>query len=228
MFTGLVEELGKVRSLSRGTHSIRLTIAAEKVLRDVKMGDSIAVDGACLTVVDFSAGSFTVDVMPETFDRTTLSMRKSGDTVNLERTLRVGDRLGGHIVSGHVDAVADLVSVTPRDNANILRVQVPRKLAPFLIPQGSVAVDGVSLTIVDCGDDWFEVSLIPHTAAETTLGCKGIGANVNLEGDIIGKYVERLLSSGRASPVTKPRTSDCASKAQSTLTTEFLASNGFF
>ena len=100
MFTGLVEELGKVRSLSRGTHSIRLTIAAEKVLRDVKMGDSIAVDGACLTVVDFSAGSFTVDVMPETFDRTTLSMRKSGDTVNLERTLRVGDRLGGHIVSG--------------------------------------------------------------------------------------------------------------------------------
>jgi riboflavin synthase len=192
MFTGLVEELGKVRSLSRGAHSIRLTIAAEKVLHDVKMGDSIAVDGACLTVVDFTTSSFTVDVMPETFDRTTLSLRKSGDTVNLERTLRVGDRLGGHIVSGHVDSVADLVSVTPRDNANILRVQVPRNLAPFMIPQGSVAVDGVSLTIVDCGEDWFEVSLIPHTWGVTILSGKRAGDKVNVETDVLGKYIYRM------------------------------------
>ena len=216
MFTGLVEELGKVRSLSRGTHSIRLTIAAEKVLRDVKMGDSIAVDGACLTVVDFSAGSFTVDVMPETFDRTTLSMRKSGDTVNLERTLRVGDRLGGHIVSGHVDAVADLVAVTPRDNANILRVQVPRKLAPFLIPQGSVAVDGVSLTIVDCGDDWFEVSLIPHTWDVTILSGKRAGDKVNIETDVLGKYIYRMAQTKSVGdPEKKP------------IGIDFLAQHGF-
>ena len=147
MFTGLVEELGKVRAVARGAHSIRLSLGGEKVLSDVKIGDSIAVDGACLTVVEFSSNTFTVDVMPETYDRTTLSSRKPGDSVNLERTLRVGDRLGGHMVSGHVDAVGTLVSVTPRDNANILRVQFPENLGSFVIPQGSVAVDGVSLTV---------------------------------------------------------------------------------
>ena len=192
MFTGLVEELGKIRALARGAHSIRLTIAAQKVLQDVKLGDSIAVDGACLTVVEFSSASFTVDVMPETFDRTTLSLKKAGDAVNLERTLRVGDRLGGHIVSGHVDAVATLVSVTPRDNANILRVQHPQHLAPFLIPQGSVAVDGVSLTVVDCGDDWFEVSLIPHTWDVTTLAGLKPGSPVNLEIDTLARYLKRM------------------------------------
>ena len=216
MFTGLVEELGKIRALSRGAHSIRLTIAAQKVLQDVKLGDSIAVDGACLTVVEFSSASFTVDVMPETFDRTTLSLKKAGDAVNLERTLRVGDRLGGHIVSGHVDAVATLVSVTPRDNANILRVQHPQHLAPFLIPQGSVAVDGVSLTVVDCGDDWFEVSLIPHTWDVTVLSGKRAGDKVNVETDILGKYILRMAE-------TKSR--DTAGKKP--IGADFLAQHGF-
>ena len=219
MFTGLVEELGKVRTVSRGAHSIRLAVGAEKVLADVKIGDSIAVDGACLTVVEFDSRSFTVDIMPETYDRTTLSSRKPGEPVNLERTLRVGDRLGGHIVSGHIDATGTIVSVTPRDNANILRIQIPASLATFVIPQGSVAVDGVSLTIVDCGDDWFEVSLIPHTWDVTVLSRKQTGGRVNVETDVLGKYVHRLLRFGGQTGETKP--------AANTIDTGFLMKHGF-
>ena len=193
MFTGLVEELGRVHSVVKGGQSIRLEIEAEKVLGDVKTGDSIAVDGACLTVVAFTRKTFTADIMPETFRRTTLSLRKPGDPVNLERTLRLGDRFGGHIVSGHVDAVATLESVTPLANANILRIRIPPDLSPFMIPQGSVAVDGISLTIVDCGDDWFEVSLIPHTWAVTVLSHKKAGDKINIETDIVGKYIHRLI-----------------------------------
>lgn len=200
MFTGLVEELGKIRAVVRGGHSIRLSVGAEKVLTDVKIGDSIAVDGACLTVVEFNSHSFTVDIMPETYDRTTLSARKQGDAVNLERTLCLGDRLGGHIVSGHIDAVGTIVSIMPRDNANILRIRFPEKLSSFVIPQGSVAVDGVSLTVVDCGDDWFEVSLIPHTWDVTVLSRKKTGDPVNVETDVLGKYIQRMLrSSGKVS-----------------------------
>ena len=219
MFTGLVEELGKVRAVSRGAHSIRLTVGAEKVLADVKIGDSIAVDGACLTVVKFDSRNFTVDIMPETYDRTTLSSRKLGESVNLERTLRVGDRLGGHIVSGHVDATGTIVSVTPRDNANILRIQIPASLGAFVIPQGSVAVDGVSLTIVDCGDDWFEVSLIPHTWDVTVLSRKQTGDRVNVETDVLGKYVHRLLHCGGPTGKTKPATTP--------IDTGFLMKHGF-
>ena len=216
MFTGLVEELGKVRAVARGAHSIRLSLGGEKILSDVKIGDSIAVDGACLTVVEFSSNNFTVDVMPETYDRTTLSSRKPGDSVNLERTLRVGDRLGGHMVSGHVDAVGTLVSVTPRDNANILRVQFPENLGLFVIPQGSVAVDGVSLTVVDCGNDWFEVSLIPHTWQVTVLSQKKAGDKVNVETDVLGKYIYRML----------PETSR-VHNATSVIGTDFLSKHGF-
>ena len=216
MFTGLVEELGKVRAVARGAHSIRLTIAAEKVMSDVKLGDSIAVDGACLTVVDFTSNSFTADIMPETYDRTTLSQRKPGELVNLERTLRLGDRLGGHIVSGHVDGIGTLVSITPRDNANVLRVRCPANMEPLFIPQGSVALDGVSLTIVDCGADWFEVSLIPHTWDVTVLSRKKQGDQVNVETDVLGKYIRRMLQpDGRVQGTGKK------------IGTDFLAKHGF-
>lgn len=216
MFTGLVEELGKIISVSKGGHSIRLTLMASKVLEDVKIGDSIAVDGTCLTVVGFSPNSFTVDVMPETYDRTTLAQRKTGDTVNLERTLRLGDRLGGHIVSGHIDAVGELISVRPRDNAKILRIRLPANLAPLLIQQGSVALDGVSLTIVDCQEDWFEVSLIPHTWDVTVLSRKQEGDKVNIETDVLGKYIHRLVKSD-------PR----IAKNKTVIGEEFLAKHGF-
>lgn len=216
MFTGLVEELGKVTAVRRGSHSIRLTVAAEKVLADVKLGDSIAVDGACLTVVEFNRQAFTADIMPETFDRTTLSERKAGDAVNLERTLRLGDRLGGHIVAGHVDGVGRIESVVRRDNASIFTISCPPRLGMFCIPQGSVAVDGVSLTIVDCGTDWFSVSLIPHTREVTVLSGKKAGDHVNLETDMLGKYVHRMMNPGNEPAKKQPK-----------LETSFLAQHGF-
>ncbi|HWR05238.1 riboflavin synthase [Sporomusa sp.] len=201
MFTGLVEELGKVKQIARGTKSVRLTVAGNKVLSDVKVGDSIAVNGTCLTVVDFGRDWFTADVMPETVDRTALSGLKPGDTINLERTLRVGDRLGGHIVSGHIDGVGLILAKEQNDNAVIVRIGAGPEVMRYIISKGSIAIDGTSLTVVDCGPDWFTVSLIPHTAALTTVGLKPAGAPVNLEADIIGKYVEKLLG---LAPDTKP------------------------
>ena len=217
MFTGLVEELGKVRTVARGEHSIRLSVWAEKVLTDAKLGDSVAVDGACLTVVEFDGKCFTVDIMPETYDRTTLSSRKPGDSVNLERTIRLGDRLGGHIVSGHIDAVGTIVSVVPRDNANILRIRFPENLGSFVISQGSIAVDGVSLTIVDCGNDWFEVSLIPHTWDVTVLSRKKSGDQVNVETDVLGKYIQRILLRAKGK----------VPSVENSIDTNFLLKHGF-
>jgi len=193
MFTGLVEELGKVKQIVRGAKSVRLSVFGSKVLEEVKMGDSIAVNGTCLTVVDFSRNWFTADVMPETVDRTALAGLKAGDTVNLERTLRLGDRLGGHIVSGHIDGVGTIIAKEQNDNAVIVRIGAGAEVMRYIITKGSIAIDGTSLTVVDFGDNWFTVSLIPHTASMTTVGLKAIGEPVNLEADIIGKYVEKLL-----------------------------------
>lgn len=198
MFTGLVEELGKVKNIARGAKSVRLTVSGHKVLEDVKLGDSIAVNGTCLTVVDFSRDWFTADVMPETVDRTALAGLKPGDTVNLERTLRVGDRLGGHIVSGHIDGVGTILAKEQNDNAVIVRIGAGPEIMRYIIQKGSIAVDGTSLTVVDFGPDWFTVSLIPHTATMTTVGLKTTGQPVNLEADIIGKYVEKLLGFSQA------------------------------
>lgn len=214
MFTGLVEELGKVKSIVRGSKSVQLTIAASTVLSDVKIGDSIAVNGTCLTVVSHTTASFTADVMPETVNRTVLAALKIGDTVNLERTLRVGDRLGGHIVSGHIDGTGVIRSKLRNDNAIIIAIDADPDIMRYIIPKGSIAIDGISLTVVECTTTWFSVSLIPHTAAMTTLGIKKPGEIVNLENDIFGKYIERFLNYPQK-------------ETKTTVTTDFLLQNGF-
>jgi riboflavin synthase len=185
MFTGIVEELGSVVAVEPD----RVRLAATTVLEDAGIGDSIAVDGCCLTVVAVGDGTWDADVSPETLKRTTLGDLQPGARVNLERPVRAQDRLGGHIVQGHVDGVGEVV-----DPALDLRVRIPRELMRYVVEKGSVAVDGVSLTVVDVLDDGFTVALIPHTAAVTTLGLKGPGERVNIEVDVTVKYVERLLA----------------------------------
>jgi len=217
MFTGLVEELGKVKAIARGVKAVRLTVEAKKVTSDVAMGDSIAVNGTCLTVVEYTEKWFTADVMPETVDSTVLASLKIGDTVNLERTLRVGDRFGGHIVSGHIDGVGSISKKEANDNAIIVKITAGPEVMRYIVKKGSIAIDGVSLTVVDYDSDWFTVSLIPHSAAMTTLGFKKMGDTVNLEADVIGKYVEKLL--GIPSPQTP-------SKSKS-IGMNFLEEHGF-
>lgn len=188
--------MGTVSSIQRGSRSIRLTIAADKVLDDVKLGDSIAVNGVCLTVVDFQKNQFAADVMPETYDNTTLRMITTGQAVNLERALRADGRLGGHIVQGHVDAVGTVIAREKRDIAIVYRIRAPREVLRYVVAKGSVAVDGTSLTVVEVFADSFTVSLIPHTAGLTILGSKQPGDLVNLESDILGRYIEKLIMTG--------------------------------
>ena len=185
MFTGIVEELGHIHSLCDG----RLRIDATHVVEGAVIGESIAVNGCCLTVVAFGDDWWEADVSPETISRTSLAQLSDGDHVNLERAVRASDRLGGHIVQGHVDAVGEIVDPVPD-----LRVKVPDSLLPYLVEKGSVTVDGVSLTIVEPLDDGFTVAIIPHTAEVTNLGAKQPGDLVNLEVDVMAKYVERLVS----------------------------------
>ena len=185
MFTGIVEELGRVRS--RDGH--RFTFEAQLVLEDAKIGDSIAVNGCCLTVVETGEGWWSADAVDETLSRTNLDMLQPGHRVNLERPVRVSDRLGGHLVQGHVDAVGEVVEPAPN-----LRVRMPRDLAKYVVEKGSITVDGCSLTVVDALDDGFTVAIIPHTAEVTTLGGRKPGDRVNLEVDLVAKYVERLVA----------------------------------
>lgn len=185
MFTGIVEELGRIESFADG----RLRVAAHTVIDDARLGDSIAVSGCCLTVVDQGDGWWEADVSDETIARTSLARVAEGDPVNLERAVRMQDRMGGHLVQGHVDGVGEIVDPVPD-----LRVRVPAALLPYLVEKGSVTVDGVSLTIVEPLDDGFTVAIIPHTASVTTLGSKRPGDLVNIEVDVIAKYVERLLA----------------------------------
>ena len=194
MFTGIVEEVGTLRGISSGAESVVLDIAATTVTEDAAVGDSILTDGVCLTVTSLRTGGFTADAMPETVRRTTLSERRPGDRLNLERAMTLSSRLGGHLVSGHIDGVGVVRSVTPEDNALVVEVEAPDAVSRVTVDQGSIALDGVSLTVVGVTGDRVRVSLIPHTAAVTTLGRLTTGSRANLEADLIAKYVYAFVS----------------------------------
>lgn len=216
MFTGIVEEVGTVLALSAG----KITIKASKVLEQKALsGSSIAVNGVCLTVAGSSAGSFTADIMPQTLRLTNLGKLSVGSNVNLERAMAADGRFGGHIVSGHIDGTGTVESLTPEGNAVWLTVACSADLLRYILPRGSITIDGVSLTAAEVGDSYFKVSLIPHTRQETTLLNHKVGDVLNLETDIIGKYVERLLKFDNE----KQPESGCKKK----LSYEFLAENGF-
>jgi riboflavin synthase len=204
MFTGIVEELGEVVAVEPLAEAARITVSGPRVTDGAAHGDSIAVNGTCLTVTDVSPPVFTADVMAETLNRTGLGGLAPGSRVNLERPLRLSDRLGGHMVQGHVDAVATVLSRRPAEHWEVVRIALPSGLGRYLVEKGSVAVDGVSLTVSAIGDGepaWFEVSLIPTTLTLTTLGLVQPGSSVNLEVDLIGKYVERMLPGQREATV---------------------------
>lgn len=216
MFTGIVEEMGQIRSIVRGASSAVLSIEANLILEDLKIGDSVAVNGVCLTATSIGAGGFTADVMHETLNRSSLGALQKGSHVNLERAMIANGRFGGHIVSGHIDGTGTIGSIQKDDNALWYTILADAKLLRYIVEKGSVTIDGISLTVADVQSDRFAVSLIPHTAKVTVLGEKRTGDIVNLETDIIGKYVEKLM---------KPTVEE--TKQKSGITMEFLAENGF-
>jgi riboflavin synthase len=196
VFTGIVEELGEVTALERLADSCRFRLRGPLVTEDAKHGDSIAVNGVCLTVVETGDGEFTADVMAETLNRSSLGALTVGSPVNLERPMALGGRLGGHLVQGHVDGTGTVLERVPGERWEIVRISLPAPLARYVVEKGSITVDGVSLTVVEAAADSFTVSLIPATLALTTLGAKQPGEPVNLEVDVLAKYVERLLAHG--------------------------------
>ncbi|AJF64130.1 riboflavin synthase [Streptomyces sp. NPDC006197] len=193
MFTGIVEELGEVVAVEQLEDASRFRLRGPLVTEGAQHGDSIAVNGVCLTVVEFGDGEFTADVMAETLKRSSLGALEVGSRVNLERPMAVGGRLGGHIVQGHVDGTGTILERTPSEHWELVKVGLPAHLSRYVVEKGSITVDGVSLTVVEVADDWFTISLIPTTLDLTTLGIKQSGDPVNLEVDVIAKYVERLL-----------------------------------
>jgi riboflavin synthase len=219
MFTGIIEGLGKITGIRSAGEGKRFAIDAGFALEGSKIGDSIAVNGACLTAVTIAKSRFEVDVSPETIDKTTLKNIKIGEPVNIERALRLSDRLDGHLVSGHIDGTGRVTHKTRKGNAILVGFSVPQSLARFMIPKGSVAIDGISLTINTCDEGNFEVSIIPHTADITTIGSRHVGDAVNIETDMIGKYVEKFL--------TMPNTADNINKTKKPVDMEFLLKTGF-
>jgi riboflavin synthase len=196
MFTGIIEEIGEVTAWERSGDSARLTVRAPLAVSDAKHGDSISVDGVCLTVVEQGADWFTADVMAVSIAMSTFDELRVGDRVDLERAAALGDRLGGHIVQGHIDGTATVLAVTPGDAWRVLRFTLDAELAPLVVRKGSIALNGVSLTVSDAGDDWFEVSLIPETLAATTLGTLAPGDRVNVETDLVARHIARMMHFG--------------------------------
>jgi len=197
MFTGLIEEIGTISSIEKGSNSYQFGISANKILEGTKIGDSICTNGACLTVTKISSNNFTVDIMSETVSMTNFSALKIGSKVNLERAMRLSDRLGGHLVSGHIDGTGKIVSINKDDIAWRIKIESSQNIISKILDKGSIAIDGISLTVVRVLENSFEVSIIPHTANETTLLNKKINGTVNLETDMIGKYVFKFLSGSR-------------------------------
>lgn len=212
MFTGIIEDRGKVVGIKKDIDSSQLTIVTPKIVSDAKLGDSIAVNGVCLTITNLTSEEMTVDVMPETVKATTIHTLKLGDMVNLERAMSANGRFGGHIVSGHVDGVGTIKSKRPVSNAVYIEIEIPKELIENCIPKGSITIDGTSLTLFQVSSNTVTVSLIPHTYAETILGMKSVGDKVNVETDMLGKYVLHHL-----------RKTDNTSN----ITMEFLKQNGF-
>ncbi|KGK87692.1 riboflavin synthase [Clostridium sp. HMP27] len=217
MFTGLVEEIGIIQDIQRGTKSARLTIKASNILDEVQLGDSISTNGVCLTVTEYSSSSFTVDVMAETLRSSSLGSLKRGSYVNLERALKVNGRFGGHIVSGHIDGTGIIENFEKEDNAFWITIKANEDILRYIVHKGSIAIDGVSLTVAYVDEGVFKVSIIPHTGEETILLKKSPGDIVNLECDVLGKYVEKLLGIKSKEENNK----------KSSITLEFLRENGF-
>ena len=212
MFTGIIEDIGTVKAVQSGKNSMQLTIASKKIVEDVHLGDSIAVNGICLTVVSFTNDSFTVDVMPESVKATSIQDVKVGSAVNLERAMSANGRFGGHFVTGHIDGTGTIIRKRPVENAVYYDIQITDELSRFCIPKGSVAIDGTSLTIFGIADHVLTVSLIPHTHEITLLGRKNVGDIVNIENDMLGKYVLHQVEK---------------QASKSNITEQFLRQNGF-
>ena len=220
MFTGIIESLGIIKQIQPNGEGKILHIECDLDLSDSKIGDSIAVNGACLTAVSIDKHGFKVDMAPETVERTTFHLLTKGSRVNIERALKLSDRLDGHMVSGHVDGTGVVSSIAKKSNAVIINIDISPELGSDLIEKGSIAIEGISLTINQCADTSFEVSIIPHTANITTIGLKKVGDRVNLETDMIGKYVKKILRSGNSC-------NDAVSDSKKDISMELLGKSGF-
>lgn len=219
MFTGIIEGFGSINQIGKSDQGVQITVDADFELNQTKIGDSIAVNGACLTVVSMSGNRFQADVSLETLKKTTFNRIKIGDRVNLERALRLSDRIDGHLVSGHIDGVSVIKNKRKSGNAILITFETTPELSRYMIQKGSVAVDGISLTINNCDEFSFEVSIIPHTAKLTTIGFKKTGDAVNIETDLIGKYVERFVTNKQDSQKPEP--------SKTAIDKEYLLKTGF-
>lgn len=220
MFTGIIEEIGTVEAVTKGVHSAVLSIRAKRILEDIHLGDSIAVNGVCLTVTSFGRTGFTADVMHETLNRSSLGQLKAKSAVNLERAMAAGGRFGGHIVSGHIDGTGKIIRIKGDDNAVWYTIETTPRVMRYIVEKGSITIDGISLTVAKVGSTDFSVSIIPHTAEQTTLSCRKQGDVVNLENDCIGKYVEKLM--GLSQTKEDPEAGE-----KNGVTRAFLAKYGF-